>query len=86
MLPTIMRGIISKVIEVGSQLVVFKTDANLYHGFSGCGIWSGNHQQGIAVFIVKNITTFSQLLKHNFSYSASFVLRQLFEQDPEPKD
>jgi hypothetical protein len=39
MLPTIESGIISKVICLGNEMVFIRTDANLYNGFSGCGIW-----------------------------------------------
>jgi hypothetical protein len=77
LLPTIMRGIISKTITINSTLVAFKTDANLYHGFSGCGIWRGHSHIGMAVFIIKNITTLSHLTKHNFSYSSSFLRHSL---------
>jgi hypothetical protein len=77
LLPTILRGIISKRMELQSELILFRTDANLYHGFSGCGIWRGNNHIGMAVFIIKNTTTFCQLNKHNFSYCRSFIDKYL---------
>ncbi len=38
-MPTVESGIISKVINLGGSNVFIKTDASLYNGFSGCGIW-----------------------------------------------
>lgn len=38
-MPTIEVGIVSKIIKLGDSLVFLKTDASLYNGFSGCGIW-----------------------------------------------
>jgi hypothetical protein len=38
-LPTIARGVVSKIIEIGNLNLFLKTDAKLYSGFSGCGIW-----------------------------------------------
>lgn len=40
MLPTLQKGIISKVIGHQNVNIFIKTDALLYNGFSGCGIWT----------------------------------------------
>jgi len=52
--------------------VFLKTDARLYSGFSGCGIWKRN-MIGMAVFILKNQTTNSHHNRHNFSYTVDFI-------------
>lgn len=66
---------------------MFKTDASLYNGFSGGAIWTDNLPIGMAIFIIKNTTTFNQLYKQNFCYLTSFLFKvfnhSLEEQDNE---
>ena len=52
-MPKIELGIISKIINLGYSNVFIKTDATLYNGFSGSGVWLGNNIIGMAVFILK---------------------------------
>lgn len=59
---------------------MFKTDASLYNGFSGCAIWAEAIQIGMAVFCIKNTNTSSHLAKQNFSYVTSFILASLVSQ------
>lgn len=76
-MPTIENGIVSKVINLGNRSTFIKTDAVLYNGFSGCGIWMGAQLIGMAVFILKNKTNHSNFNHHNFSYSVNFILELL---------
>lgn len=62
------------MIQLGNQNVFIKTDAILYNGFSGCGIWIGDHLIGMAIFILKNKTNHSNFNHHNFSYHIEFIL------------
>jgi hypothetical protein len=57
--------------------VFIKTDASLYNGFSGCGIWYGKKLIGMAVFILKNKNNNSNFNKHNFSYTIDFIFHLL---------
>jgi hypothetical protein len=70
-----MTGIVSKTLAIDSEIIMFKTDASLYNGFSGCSIWSEDHQLGMAVFCIKNVSTYNQLYKQNFSYLFRFIGR-----------
>lgn len=73
-----MAGIVSKTLSIDSEVVLFKTDASLYPGFSGGAIWSnGGIQVGMAVFCIKNLSTSSHLNKQNFSYLTAFLRRYL---------
>lgn len=71
MLPTLQKGVVSKVIRHRESSVFIKTSAHLSNGFSGCGIWSSQGLVGMAVFIVLNGT--KKLLWHNYSYSCQFL-------------
>jgi len=82
-LPTLSRGIVSKIIYANKLPIIFKTDASLHHGFSGCGIWLGKMQKGVAVFIIKNTASSNSLTKHNFSYLTSFVSTELLDRNGE---
>lgn len=70
--PTVAVGVVSKVISIGNKDIFMKTDAKLYSGFSGCGIWK-EEMVGMAVFILKNKTTNSHHNRHNFSYTSDFI-------------
>lgn len=63
--------------------VFIKTDACLYNGFSGCGIWLKEKLIGMAVFILKNKNNNSIFNQHNFSYSVDFIAKLL---DPSSKE
>lgn len=76
-MPTIEAGIVSKLIILGTTCVFIKTDASLYNGFSGCGIWLKDKLIGMAVFILKNKNSNSMFNRHNFSYSTDFIFKLL---------
>jgi len=63
------------MIKFNHLYVFFKTDANLYNGFSGCSIWQNNLHIGTAVFILKNKNTSTNYNRHNFSYGIEFINR-----------
>jgi hypothetical protein len=62
------------VISLGNSIVFIKTDANLYNGCSGCGVWYEMSLIGMAVFILKNKNNQSNFNRHNFSYSLRFIM------------
>lgn len=76
-MPTIESGIVSKVVNVGHNSVFLKTDAALFNGFSGCGVWLGNRIIGMAIFILKNKNNESNFNRHNFSYTIEFIEKLL---------
>jgi len=82
-LPTITMGIVSKKMYSDSVPIIFKTDASLHHGFSGCGIWSKQKQKGVAVFIVKNTTNSNELTRHNFNYLTSYIYKRILKESNE---
>lgn len=73
-------GVISKVV-MHDQLTIFvKTDASLFNGFSGCGIWDKERAGrfvGMAVFILKHKHSLLSYHKQNFSYSSEFIAHML---------
>lgn len=73
-MPTIESGVISKAIVLGHKTIFIKTDAALFNGFSGCGLWTEDSLVGMAIFILKNRNDHSNYNRHNFSYTISFIL------------
>lgn len=57
--------------------VFLKTDAAMYNGFSGSGVWQGQKLIGMAIFILKNKHTSSAFNRHNFSYTIEFINKLL---------
>ena len=76
-MPTIETGVISKIISLGHKNVFLKTDAAMFNGFSGCGVWLGSNLIGMAVFILKNKNGGSNYNRHNFSYTFEFIEKLL---------
>lgn len=72
-LPTIQRGCISKVINTNAEPTFIKTDANLYNGYSGCGIWQNQQLVGMAIFILKNKSNSLNYNNHNYSYLREYI-------------
>lgn len=71
MLPTLQKGVISKVIRDQDTNVFVKTDALLYNGFSGCGVWAEEGLVAMAVFIIAHGK--KKMAWHNYSYTADFL-------------
>jgi hypothetical protein len=71
MLPTLHKGILSKLIHFESLPVFIKTDALLFNGFSGCGVWSEKGLLAMAVFIVVNGRR--KMAGHNYSYTVEML-------------
>lgn len=82
-MPKLEFGIISKVINLGHADVFIKTDAALYNGFSGSGVWLGENLIGMAVFILKNKKSESNYNRHNFSYTYEFIEKLLSQKNSE---
>jgi hypothetical protein len=71
MLPTLHKGIISKLIMHNLQNIFIKTDVHLSNGFSGCGIWTDRGLAAMAVFIIVNGQ--KRLFWHNYSYTIDLI-------------
>ena len=76
-MPTIETGIVSKIVNIGYNSIFIKTDAALFNGFSGCGVWQGHRIIGMAIFILKNKSNQSNFNRHNFSYTIEFIEKLL---------
>ena len=76
-MPSLERGVISKKLKINNDVVFLKTDAAMYNGFSGSGVWLNEKLIGMAIFILKNKNGNSAYNRHNFSYTLDFVRKLL---------
>ena len=77
LLPTVRRGVVSKEIRHRDSVFYFKTDLDLYNGFSGCAVWAGQAMVGMAVFILKSAIDHRNHHRHNFSLALSQIQHYL---------